>query len=284
MAEYQVPYQTEQDVKLSQITRQAVRWVARNGKYLLLGLVVGALAGFIDQRMTTPRYMGRMVGYSNNLNDIRIREFITDLDNMRRGGMREGLAKALHLSPADASTIAGFDASSHNALEADLPFPPRETKTYFFAIDIKGTDPKLFHNIQQGIVAYINDAPYVRSRLEARKSELRETIARIDEELAYLQSVKHQQEEALLKSGQVLVGDLGAISDHIITIQEKKVPLVTELTYMKDEIVVTKDVAMNPKPITPGPIRATVAGGAYGLALSLAILAIMGLVKMGKEE
>jgi hypothetical protein len=283
MAEYQVPYQTEQDVKLSEITRSAVRWMARNGKYILLGLIVGAMAGFIDQRLTTPRYVGRMVGYSNNLNDIRIREFVTDLDNMRRGGMTKGLAECLHLSMDDAKTIAGFDASSHNALEADLPFPPRETQTYFFAIDIKGTDPKLFPKIQQGIVDYVNDAPYVRLRLEARKTELRETIARIDEELGYLQSVKHQQENALAKSGQVLVGDLGAISDHIITIQEKKVPLQTELTYMKNEIVVTKDVAMNPKPITPGPIRATLAGSAYGLALSLIVLAVAGLVKMGRE-
>ncbi len=283
MAQHKVPYQSEEDVKLSQITRQAVQWLARNGKWLLLGLVLGAAAGYIDQMITPDRYVGRMVGYSNNLNDVRIREFVADLDALRRGGRGDQLAKDLSLTLDEVRTLGGFDAASHNALESDLPFPPRETQTYFFAIDVKGTEPDLFPKIQQGIVQYINNSTYVKSRLITRRKSIQETIDKIDAELTYLESVKKQQEQAMSK-GNVILGDMGSISMHIVNLEEKKAPLVAELTYMANEVVITKDVAVNPKPITPGPIRATVAGAAYGLAAIIALLALLGLVRMGREK
>lgn len=283
MPQFQVPYDTTQDVTLSQITQQAVGWLARNAKWLLGGLILGAIAGFIWQAVLPDKYQGRFVGFANNLNDIRIREIMGDLDGLRRGGQTKALATALNLTEQEAATLSGFDAEIHNVLEVDVPFPPREVSVYYFAILVRGTNPEIFNKVESGIVSYISKLPYVEKRLSIRKAQLKNIVDQIDNEIAYLEDVKKKQAEALA-SGKGMFADMGAPSVNMVDLMQRKTSTLIELESMNQEIVVTKPLTTDPKPVTAGPIRGTLTGAAYGLALAIAMLAIVGVVQMGRRE
>lgn len=281
MSDIKVPYEIEKEVSLAELSGQAIDWIRSRFVFLLGSLLVGASVGYYFFATTPPQYVGRSIGYANNLSDIRLREIIGDLDAYRNAGQTQKLADALGLPVADAGTITGLSGLSHNALESDLPYPARETKVFFFAIDIKGFQPELFSKVQEGIVRYVNGLDYVKSRLAYKSGTLQTTIEKITAELAYLENIKRLQEGTFGK-GQLFMGDPGAVSVHVIDLEEKLLMLQEEKKYMANEMVITKGVNINMRPVTPGYIRSSIAGAAYGLATMLAIFLLQGVMRKRK--
>jgi hypothetical protein len=127
----------------------------------------------------------------------------------------------------------------------------------------------------------VNRLDYVKSRLTQKNATLETTIAKISAELAYLENIKRLQEGTFGK-GQLFMGDPGAVSVHVIDLEEKLLMLEEEKKYMKNELVITKGVNINMRPVTPGYIRSSIAGAAYGLASMLAIFLVLGAVRKRK--
>ena len=275
-----LPYETTGEVSLSTIVASLFSWIRRNVLWLLLGAFVGAIGSYFYNEAKPKEYSSSLIGYGNNIDDLRVREILQPLQALRSMNELPELARRLQMTEAEVKQITGISAQTNNTLEADLPpFPPRENTVFFFSITASTHNPELFPKIQKGIVAYIDQEPNVQSRLQELRQSTQRRIEQEKEEIAYLNRVKAMMLEGKLSSD---VLDIGSTSRHIMDITEKLEDNTLFLQRLKHEIVVTRGMEINRKPSSPGKYRALAFGAALGFILVLALMGIRALVRYSK--
>ena len=273
-------YDTTADVRLSDLVSQALAWVRRNLLWLALGTLAGAGISLLLNQTSPKQYTSSFIGYANNMDDLRVRESIQHLNLLRVTNDLPELARRLGLTEAEAGQVNSIAGLTNNTLEADLPtFPPREPKTFFFSIQATVTNPELFPKLEAGIVRYIDQMPIIQRLLADQRASYRRRIAQDEQEIAYLESVKKHLFE---NAGKMQVLDIGTVSRHIVDINDKLEENRLSLTKLEHEVVITRPMEIVRKPSSPGMYRASASGAALGLALTLAILGLMALVRMSR--
>ena len=260
-------YETDQEVSLTQIVRGFLRWLRRHMLYLLTGLVLGGLFGYIYFQFTPKQYSGSFIGYGSNLEDVRLREIILDLTALKYSGDNQELARRLQLPDTTVQQIREFGATIHNQLEADIPpYMARDVKTRYIGVTITVMRPELLPQIEDALVAYIDRLPEVAMRLDSRRNGATAQIKAIEGEITYLNQLK--TERGQLQAGQrggIVFADPAAISVHMVDLAGRLANSQHELKMLTHELMVIKSVTVLHKHIGPGKYRATAFWAAMGL-------------------
>jgi hypothetical protein len=275
-------YDTSGDVSLSAIVSALLNWFRRNLLWLMLGAVGGGTISYFINEAQPKEYTSSLVGYANNLDDLRIRELIQYLQILRATGDVQQLAKLLGISEEEAKDIVAISASPNNVLEADLPpFPPRETKVMHYQISATVHRPELFPKIERGIVSYVDNVPPIKKRLlEMRESTLRR-IQREQEEIQYLEETKKHLES---DNRPIQVLDIGTLSRHVMDLTEKLEDNQLFYALLEHEMVLTRPMEIVNKPSSPGKYRAFGFGAATGFFSVLGIMGMLALVRFSKQK
>jgi len=273
-------YETTGDVSLSAIVAIIFGWLRRNTLWLLLGAAAGAGTSYYLNEARPKEYTSALIGFANNLNDLRVRELIQHLQLLRATGDISELAKKLSLTEAEASEIVAIVASPNNTLESDLPpFPARVTTVFHYSIAATVLNPALFPKIEKGIVAYVDNIATVKTHLDQLRQSTARRIAKEKEEIIFLESAKK-----MLLEGKSQVLDIGSVSRHIADITEKMEDNALYLQRLEHELILTRPMEIVRKPSSPGHYRALAFGAAIGFFSVLAFMVVLGLWRFSKQS
>jgi hypothetical protein len=275
-------YETTGDVSLSAIVAGIIGWLRRNVLWLLLGAALGGTLSYFYNESRPKEYSSSLIGFANNLDDLRVRELIQRLHLLRATQETKELARVMNITEPEARDIVSISAMPNNTLEADLPpFPPRETKVKHFMIEATVHNPELFPKIQEGIIYYIDNVPPVKKRLENMRES---TLRRIKQEQAELEYLEETKRQLLGNSKPMEVLDIGAISTHAMGLVEKLEDNQLFYDLLGHEIVLTKPMEVVHKPSSPGKYRAIGLGAAIGFFVTLGLMGFLALMRFSKVE
>jgi hypothetical protein len=155
---------------------------------LLVGAIVGLIAGFSYYKTKPSFYEVSMIVESTHLNYITVSEVIKQLDKLAHSGTKENLSRELKIDEDQAKQIILIDSRSmaNESLAADtsqafsLPFK--------IIADIK--ENRIADTLQNGIITYLNSKPYLTKIIENEKKIYIDKLLFIQSELSKLDSLK----------------------------------------------------------------------------------------------
>ena len=276
-------YETDQEVTLTEIVRGLLRWLRKHMQYLLAGMLVGGIFGYVYFQLTPKQYSGTFIAYGSNFEDVRLREIILDLTALKYSNDNAELARRLQLPDTVISQIREFGTIIHNQLEADIPaFMARDVKTRFLGITITVLKPELLPRIQEALINYIDRQPEVMMRMEARRENAISNIKAIENEIAFLNQFKTERSQYQNGSKAIVFADPAAISVQMVDLAGRIAERQSELRMLAHELMVVKSVSVVHKHIGPGKYRATAFWAFMGLLSVLGFYLLRGAWKWSK--
>lgn len=165
-----------------------VRKLARN--MLLFGgiLVAGAIGGYCLRYFIAPAYKTDGMFLSKMLPARYCTALIGNLNELRKPGNIPLLAQQLNISTDAAWQIQGIitDASPRDTFTLER----KDSSMSLFRVTLIMHDMKHIEEIQRGLVGYLENNPYIRSRKEARKKNIETQVRELDIRLKSLDSLR----------------------------------------------------------------------------------------------
>ena len=180
---------------------------------LLIALVVGGLAGLVLNKVVDPYYKTQMVLKSQYLNTKLVQNSIDKLNLLCEEKNREGLAITLGIPLTLAENIVEFSFEPFVA-EADvveiellkqkleeLKIENQDIEKVIRQIDIENRnsftisvqvyDTKIIANLQEALMGYFKNNPYIANRIATTRARLEHLISKLTHEVAMLDSLKN---------------------------------------------------------------------------------------------
>jgi len=185
--------------------------VINKGKLLLAAaLVAGLIVGYSYYTSRARYYEVSMVAMSTELNNSAVAEIVRQLNLLAGTGSHKQLAAALNLSESEGRQISYIVANT-------LANEPLETDTSSkihrpFTIVARINDTTLTNKLQQALIFYFNNSPYLKYVKENETKMYEERLAFLNAELANLDTLKKNYNH-LLASGKVLSNDYNSTFD-----------------------------------------------------------------------
>ncbi len=163
--------------------------VINRGKLLLLAaLIAGLVVGYAYYNSRARYYEVSMVAMSTELNNNAVAEMVKQLNLLAGTGSRKQLAAALNLTETEGGQVNYIVANTlaNEPLETDT-----STKIHRpFTIVARINDTTLTDKLQQAIVSYFNNSPYLKKIKNDEKKMYEERLMFLNDELANLDTLK----------------------------------------------------------------------------------------------
>jgi uncharacterized protein involved in exopolysaccharide biosynthesis len=173
--------------------------VANKSKLLLLcGLLLGLISGYIYYTTKPSLYKASMVVIHNELTKKTYAEIIDQLDKLTSTGSQQRLAEELKLPVDLAGNVLSIDATNINnePLREDTSTKIKQP----FKIIVKLKSNKASDSLQNAIINYVNNSPYIKRLKEQQNKTYIERISFIEKELSKLDSLKTEYTRFLATS------------------------------------------------------------------------------------
>ena len=156
--------------------------------FIVAGLIFGLLFGYIYYAFKPTFYQVSMVVVFNELNKKTYAEILDQLDQLTATGSKQKLAETLQVDDETARSVLSIDTKNLNnePLVDDTSSKVRQ----LFKIIVRLSDNKSTDNLQNGILNYMNNSPYLKKLKEQQRQSNLAKISFIDGELAKLDSLK----------------------------------------------------------------------------------------------
>ena len=292
-------------------------------KFLLITMVViGAIAGFVFTEVTKPYYKTSMLISSEYFNSRLIENSIDKLNSLCAEESRNGLASVLHIKENVAGNIRAFDyeplISEQDLVDVEvlkqklselkvkdtdiqkiinqIDFENKNT----FTITVEVFDNKIIDRLEEAVVSYFRDNPYVKNRIRINKENQIKLIEKLQADISQLDSLKHAfnlnlKANASRKgetSSNVYVGESGAMNP--TEVYSEGVSLYRQLLNVREEMELGSDFELIDgftsfsKPESPGLLKASVMTALIFLGLGYLLIILIEinryLDKVEKEE
>jgi hypothetical protein len=153
---------------------------------VVFGLILAALGG-LYAFMQQPAIRAEMTVSYAQLEKKIYADMLDKLEQLRRSGQVGDLASVLGLKEEQVRRIHRIDSRNINnePLITDL-----STQKVPFYIVVEVSDEAVLPDLQQALVTYINEPPFVKSRLKLNEQNYRNEIALIEIQMVYMDSLK----------------------------------------------------------------------------------------------
>jgi len=287
----------------------AIRRATFRYKYLLIAAIVsGLIIGFGFNQISKPYYQTSLLLKSDYLNTKLVDNNIAKLNLLCEEKERDGLANVLNISNEVALNIVEFDFVPYvdevdlieiellkQKLE-DIEIDQKDIDKIIEQIEIENRNTflitvlifntEIIENLQEALVGYFKNTPYVANRIKSNKDRQELLIAKLSNDITLLDSLKSaynlnlklQATKANDASNSVILGESGAVDP--VRIYTQGVALFTLLQEEKlayelgSDFEVIDGFTTFSKPESPGLIKSVVlvAGIFLGLAYALIML------------
>jgi len=276
---------------------------------ILLGTAIigGIIAGVIFNKVSKPYYQTSLLLKSEYLNSKLVANSIDKLNLLSEEKEHDGLAKTLNISLEVADNIIDFDyvpfvdekdiieiellkqqleelkieKQDINKIVEQIEIENRNT----FLITVRLYDTGIIENLQEALVGYFKNNPFVFNRIKTNNEHLKAKIAKLSHDVAMLDSLKRaynlnlklQATRPSEASNNVFLGESGAVNP--VNVYNQGVSLFRQLQEAEFDYELGVDFELVDgfttfsKPESPSLLKSMVivAGIFFGLAYLLII-------------
>lgn len=285
----------------------------RNFKLLLIFLIGGVISGIIIKQISKPYYQSSLILKSQYLNNRLVESTINKLDKLCDEDSYKQLAKTLGVDEATAAKIHGFsyetfipedEVTSLEVFKEKLRNEIKDEATVdkviaqlkieninTFKITIEVYDNAVLKKLENPLVKFFEDNPYVQKRISINHQNLKDEKEELEGEIGKLDSIKALFIKNLhdygLKykegSNNVILGD-DSYADPLKTFSETQDLFaqkqnVEQKLYIQPDFELIDGFTVFSKPETPNFFEAALLAG--GLSLLLAYL-LIGLISFNQ--
>jgi len=163
--------------------------VANKNKLLLLcGFLLGLLSGYIYYTIKPSFYKTSMVVIHSELTKKTYAEILDQLDKLTNTGSKQRLAEELKLPVELAGNILSIDANNINDEPLREDTSSKVKQPFKIIVELKSNEAS--DSLQNAIVNYLNNSPYIKRLKEQQNKSYVERILFIERELSKLDSLK----------------------------------------------------------------------------------------------
>jgi len=283
-----------------------IRRVSITYKLLIIIMVVlGVVAGILFNKVSKPYYSTSMLLSSDYFNSRLVENNIEKLNTLCKEENRVGLAKILKIDSQIAKNIKEFNFEPL-VLEQDIvdvevlkqkleelkvkdpdiaivieQIDIQNKKTYI--ITVRVFDNTIIGNLQESLVAYFRNSPFVKNRITVTRTNQLNLIDKLENDLVHLDSLKHLFNENLKSNStrkgepsSLYIGESGALDP--VSFYSESVELRELLQEARQQVALGDDFevidgfTVFSKPESAGLIKAIVLSVLYFTGLAYLII------------
>lgn len=262
-------------------------------KFLLLIMIIaGGIVGVVFTEVSKPYYKTSMLLSSNYFNARLVDNSLEKLNSLCEEKGSSGLAKVLNISPDVAENIKEFDyepmVSEQDLVDVEVLKQKLEElkvedtdiskvirqinienkNTYIISVYV--FDNTIINNLQESLVAYFENNPYVKNRIKVNKENQQKLLNKLEADISQLDSLKlafnlNLKANASRKgetSSNVYVGESGALDPTKVYTEGaniyRQLLAVRRQKELGSDFELIDGFAVFSKPESPGLLKASV--------------------------
>lgn len=203
---------------------------------------IGILSSYL---LFQPRYQTTMIFQSRSMTASEVIGVIDALNSLVKEENYTEIEKLTGIPSNIAYKIAKLEAMPNRDLQKNLEKDTRKDST--MALILETTSNDHLEIIQQGLVNYLENLPYVQKHKKLFKEASERILEQIYREIKHLDSLKKIAESSFYNKNSFILNTSGDISEKIILLREKENKVRMQLAFL-DDIKVIKGFTRYNKP------------------------------------
>ena len=247
----------------------------RNWILIISILITGLVSALVNHKLKRPKYQSSMVIESRILNYSNAQNLIQTLNKLIQDGNHEMLASKLGLELKPAAILAGIEAQDIG----EIIGPEEERKSSTLKIDVKVYDNAILPGLENALINYLENNPYVKKRVEIEKENLAALSTRISHEIEQLKQLKRTLNQEIVTKGSsnnITVIDPANVYKELILLYETELDTRAQLELI-DNIQVIEGFTPFKGQAGPTPVISGLIGLGIALLTSILVLIILEL-------
>ena len=208
---------SSEDIDLLLLLERSLAFLKKFRWLFILAFIAGVGAGIYYYKSRPKIYKSRMILHSFLLTNQELIAIGDNWNALLKKNERGSLSGIFNCSESLLGRVKEIKAT-----EIQKIFTP--TNPNGFYIDVIVTDNNILDSLQKGIVYGYENTPYIRQRVDIKKANLAELIAKTTSEIARLDSTKNIVQDIMNgkgKSSSALVIDGSSINRQLIEMNQK---------------------------------------------------------------
>lgn len=259
----------DDEIDLKDLLKKIINILSRGTKTIILSVLLGAILGLSYFFNSSITYKSSMVLSSEVLVLANVKALLGPVELLIMEGNISVLAARLGVDKETAAKIKSIAVKSIFEKESDNKEPVN-----YFEVTATVTDNDILPQLQEGIVNFLQNNEFVQKRVTLKEEGLKTLIARINKEIAQIDSVKQKIGQSVplsATSSNVVLMEPSNLYEQALKMVEKQQEYTAKLALI-DSFQVVQGFTPYAKPSSPSWIICLVTGLAGGLIIGFAIL------------
>jgi hypothetical protein len=246
------------EIDLIELLIKGIGLIKANLVLIISFFVAGALLGFGYYYSSKKIFQNKMLVSSEILTESYCKSLIEDANRLIREGNYKLLSEQLGVTEEMAKEISSIAIKSPLTNEIEIG---KESDRKFFHVTLEVYDQEVLKDLQTGLVSYLENNEFVKTRVNQKKDYLKQTISKLEEEIKDLEILKSDvySGEFFKKVNGNAEFDPTTINSKIIELTKEKITLQHDLE-LANSVHVVDGFTRFQKPSKP-KLSLSLAGG-----------------------
>lgn len=236
-----------EEIDLLELFIKIYKFFKRRFLLILIVMVICVGLGVLANLLVfKPCYQTNMIFTSRSMTTSEIADITNSLNNLVKEENWEEIQKLTGLSKEISKDIKKLEAIPNREFQKNIEKDTRTDTTMTLILEI--TNNKNLYKIQQAIVNYFENLPYVQKNKKIYKENNERILAQIQKEIHHLDSLKKIVESSFYNKNSFILNAGAGISYEIMALKERENKVLKNLFFLED-IKVIKGFTRYQKPI-----------------------------------
>ena len=222
----------EYDIDVQEIIMKTLGIINSYKKIIIIIMILGVLGGVTNFLIKKPLYESEMVLSSEEtLSYPAANTIIEALQKTIKDYNYLQLSTKLNLSQNDARCLKSVEVEKIYKMND-------ETEIKTFKITVSVSNPEILPKLEQGIVKYLEENPYVKKRVEINRQNVKAQIEFVKGEMEELQNLKGQilEGDGILRDqkGNLIVFNPVSVYENVLKLFTKELELQRDLELIEN--------------------------------------------------
>jgi hypothetical protein len=266
--------QKKDEVDLIELFLNLLITIRKNFWLIVLFFILGTAVGFAYYASAKKVYQSNMVISSGILTSSYSKALIENINRHRREQNFNVIKNLLRVSDSTARNLAFLEIEKLSQVD-DL----KEADKFMITAEV--FDQNILRELQQGLVYYLENNEYVKIRVEQSKKYLDEMLAKVDDEIKDMESMKAKIINGSFfesAKGNVMF-DPTTVNSKILDLTEKKLTLQNNRELV-NSVQVIEGFSQFDRPARPSLSVSLVSGSVIGLFFVSCLIAFKSVRKL----
>ena len=223
------PTPKQDELDLLNLLENAFSFFRNFGKWIIIFSLAGLGLGILYYVVAPKKYSSRLILHSKILTNQEVIEIIGTWQDLLRKREYATLAAIINCNEAVLKKTNSIKAVEIQKLYV-------QDNPNGFIVDVMVSDTAILNNLQNGIIYGLENSYYVKERVETKKANLNDLIAKVTGEITNLDSTKRTVTDIITnksKTTSALLIDVSGINTQWINLNEKLLNYQEELKFIR---------------------------------------------------